>query len=117
MSDISNRILEIILAKDISYGELSEKTGIPKSALQRYATGQTEKIPIDRLEMIAKAIGTTTSYLMGWDEKPIRSGHTAVSDEDIQFALFGGSDDITEAMYDEVKKFAAYLKQREGYNK
>lgn len=68
MSDISNRILEIILSKDISYGELSKQTGIPKSALQRYATGETEKIPIDRLEKIAIAIGTTTSHLMGWSD-------------------------------------------------
>jgi transcriptional regulator with XRE-family HTH domain len=67
MSDISKRILETITCKDISYGYLSDKTGIPKSALQRYATGQTEKIPIDRLEKIASAIGVTTSFLMGWD--------------------------------------------------
>ena len=67
MSDISDRILSIITEKDISYGELSDKTGIPKSALQRYATGQTEKIPIDRLQIIASAIGTTPEYLMGWN--------------------------------------------------
>lgn len=79
MSDISKRILETITCKDISYGDLSDKTGIPKSALQRYATGQTEKIPIDRLEKIASAIGVTTSFLMGWDsadkkEQPADSG-------------------------------------------
>lgn len=67
MSNISTRILNILLSKQISYGELAELTGIPKSALQRYATGQTEKIPIDRLESIAKAIGTTPAYLMGWE--------------------------------------------------
>lgn len=67
MSDISKRILDTITCKDISYGDLADKTGIPKSALQRYATGQTEKIPIDRLEKIASAIGVTTSFLMGWD--------------------------------------------------
>ena len=67
VNDISKRILDILSKKDISYGELSSKTGIPKSALQRYATGQTEKIPIDRLESIAKAIGTTAAYLMGWE--------------------------------------------------
>lgn len=70
MSEISERILSIILDKDISYGELSEKTGIPKSALQRYATGQTEKIPIDRLQTIASALGTTAPYLMGWERSP-----------------------------------------------
>lgn len=67
MSDISERMLNIILEKEISYGELSDKTGIPKSALQRYATGQTEKIPIDRLQTIASAIGTTPEFLMGWN--------------------------------------------------
>ena len=67
MSEISKRILEILQSKDISYGELSEKTAIPKSALQRYATGQTEKIPIDRLQTIARAIGVSTAYLMGWE--------------------------------------------------
>ena len=117
MSEISNRILEIILNKEISYGELSDKTGIPKSALQRYATGQTEKIPIDRLEKIAKAIGTTTAYLMGWEKESPEPQRTVVSDDDIQFALFGGNDEITESMYEEVKKFAAFIKQREGYNK
>lgn len=68
MSDISKRILSTILEKDISYGELSDRTGIPKSALQRYATGQTEKIPIDRLQIIAKVLGTSAQFLMGWDD-------------------------------------------------
>lgn len=70
MNEISKRILNILITKEISYGELSERTGIPKSALQRYATGQTEKIPIDRLEKIANAIGTSAAYLMGWEDSP-----------------------------------------------
>lgn len=40
-----------------------------------------------------------------------------VSDEDIKFALFGGDGEITDAMFDEVKQFAAFLKQREAGNK
>lgn len=48
MSEISKRLLQLIEDNDISYGELSKKTNIPKSALQRYATGETEKIPIDK---------------------------------------------------------------------
>ena len=67
MSTISKRILKIILDRGISYGELSDRTGIPKSALQRYATGQTEKIPINRLRSIADALDTTPANLMGWE--------------------------------------------------
>lgn len=72
MSDISKRILNILTEKNISYGELSERTSIPKSALQRYATGQTEKIPIDRLQKIGSAVGVSTAYLMGWTDNPFQ---------------------------------------------
>lgn len=74
MNDIAQRILNIMAEKKISYGELSKATGVPKSALQRYATGETDKIPIDRLELIAAALGVNTEYLVGWeDAKPILS--------------------------------------------
>ena len=68
MSEISDRILRLMQAKEVSYGELSRRTGIPKSALQRYATGETPKIPLDRIELIAKALLTSPEYIMGWEE-------------------------------------------------
>lgn len=68
MGTISERMLKIIQEKDISYGQISKLTGISKSTLQRYATGETEKIPIDRLQKIAEAIGSSPAYLMGWDD-------------------------------------------------
>lgn len=67
MSDISQRLYELITNNNISYGELSKLTGIPKSALQRYATGETEKIPISRIEIMAKALHTTAAFIMGWE--------------------------------------------------
>ena len=63
MSDLSNRILRLIEDKGLSYGELAEMTNIPKSALQRYATGETEKIPLPRIEIIANALGVSFAYL------------------------------------------------------
>lgn len=113
MSELSNRILNLILSKELSYAELSQLTGIPKSALQRYATGETEKIPADRLELIAKALGTTAAALLGQSSANV----TAVSDDDIKFALFGGDGEITDAMYQEVKEFAALIKLREAMKK
>ncbi len=68
MSELSNRILELLEEKGLSYGELAELTKIPKSALQRYATGETEKIPIPRIDAIAKALGVTSAHLIGWDD-------------------------------------------------
>ena len=73
MSELSDKILKAIEDSNLSYGELSKITNIPKSALQRYATGTTDKVPINRLEAIAKATGVTGAYLMGWKEEPHRS--------------------------------------------
>ena len=69
MSDISQRLHDSIQAKGYSYGELAKLTGIPKSAIQRYATGETPKIPMDRLQNLAGVLGVSAQYLMGWEEE------------------------------------------------
>ena len=40
----------------ISYSELERLTGVPRSALQRYLSGGTRKIPYDRLERVREAL-------------------------------------------------------------
>ena len=68
MNEIASRLCAAIAASKLSYGELSKTTGIPKSAIQRYATGATEKIPSERLRALASALGLTLSALTGWEE-------------------------------------------------
>ena len=65
---IAARIREAMEARRISYGELAALTEIPKSALQRYATGTTGKIPLDRVVRIAGALQIPAARLMGWEE-------------------------------------------------
>jgi len=67
MNKINKRIFDLLESEKISYVDLSAKTGISKSAIQRYATGETEKIPIDRIKLIANALEVDPSYIMGWD--------------------------------------------------
>jgi len=47
---VSERIRTQMTTLGLSYGELSARTGLTKSAIHRYATGQTDKIPTDALE-------------------------------------------------------------------
>ena len=69
MNEIAKRLSAAIAASKTSYGELSRRTGIPKSAIQRYATGTTEKIPIERLRALSAALGLSFSELTPWEEK------------------------------------------------
>ena len=74
-------------------------------------------LPVERLEMVAEYLGVTIDYLLGKENAPTDTGERHVSDEDIKFALFGGDGEITDAMYDEVCRFAAFVKQREADKK
>lgn len=51
------------------------------------------------------------------EKAPTETGERSVSDDEIKFALFGGDGEITDEMFDEVKRFAAYIKQREAGKK
>lgn len=94
MGETARRIYESIFNAKLSYGELSNITGIPKSALQRYATGETEKVPIDRIEKIAKATNVSAEYLLCWEqEKPANDGELSEKQKELINLISGLSDE------------------------
>lgn len=66
--EIAAKLLETFEESGESYGSLSKATGIPKSMIQRYFSGSTERIPIERLELLCKALGLDVTELLGWDK-------------------------------------------------
>ena len=81
MSDISERLLNSIAESGFSYGDLAHITGIPKSAIQRYATGETEKIPLDRIQKLSAALGVSAAYIMGWEPEEAMVKMTVSTEE------------------------------------
>lgn len=65
----ADRLRFLIEQKHISYYELSRLSGVPKSAIQRYATGKSVKIPLDRFFRIAEALGVSPYEVIG-DDRP-----------------------------------------------
>lgn len=57
--------------KNVSLGELSKLTDIPKTNLQRYEKGTTKKIPIDVIPILERALGLPVGTLMGWEESTV----------------------------------------------
>ena len=70
------------------------------------------RLPYDRAQLIADYLGLDVTYILTGEKNsaPTREGRSAVTDEDIKFALFGGDGEITDEMYEEVKRFAAVIK-------
>ena len=108
-----NRFKELCDERGISAYRACTDIGLNRSAVAKWKTGG--KPNGSTAAKLADYFGVTTDYLLGQSEErmPIDKPRE-VSDEDIKFALFGGDGEITDAMYDEVKKFAAFIKQREA---
>ena len=109
MNNISERLLMLITNNNISYGQLSKLTGIPKSAIQRYATGKTQKIPITRIELLAKALHSSAEYLMGWTDDI----HSAESENlQINNALLDAISGLSDEQVKQALDYIGYLKSK-----
>lgn len=53
----------------ITADALAEQIGVSRSTMFRYENGFIEKMPMNNLVPIARALHTTVGYLMGWDEE------------------------------------------------
>lgn len=67
----------------------------------------------ETLIRIADFYGVTVDYLIGKSDHK-KGYYQPSTDDELKFALFKGADvDITDDMYDEVKRFAAFVAMRE----
>ena len=77
MSIQSDRIRSEMQRSSLTLLEIEQRTGIKKSSMQRYVSGETGKIPMSAIEKLATLFGVTGAYLMGWDEK--ENSHSELS--------------------------------------
>ena len=111
-----NRFRELCDRKHVSVYRACTDIGLNRSAVAKWKNGG--KPNGSTAAKLAEYFGVTTDYLLGQSDEIIPGAQTrVVSDEEIKFALFGGDGEITDAMYDEVKQFAAFIKQREAGKK
>jgi len=82
MQNVLDRVKNRRLELELSYQDLSDKTGISKSTLQRYETGFIKNLGIDKLEILAKALNISPGYLMGWELQNEQELHTIAAHHD-----------------------------------
>ena len=65
---LSERIRKLRKEKGMSLEQLAEMIGTSRQTVHRYETGVIANIPHEKIEALAKALETTPSSLMGWEE-------------------------------------------------
>ena len=63
--DPRDRIKDLLRERKITQAQLAETIGISESTLNRYLSGQTEKIPVDHIVAIARFFKVSTDFLLG----------------------------------------------------
>ena len=91
--------------------ELCREAGIPRATMTELKMGRSRDISKPNAQKLAHTLGVSLDAI--YDTEKTDGAHVRPSDEDIKFALFGGDGEITDAMYEEVRRFAEYVKQRE----
>lgn len=107
------RINKIRNEKGMTQDELAHAVGYKsRSTIAKIESGERD-VSQSMVIKFAKALNTTTAVLMGNDNDDNKAVQLpAPSDDDIKFALFDGSEGVTDEMYDEVKRFAKYIKEQ-----
>ena len=119
MVTLYKNIIALCEQRGIKGGKMCTDLGISKGLLTDLKMGRRTGVSAVTAQKIADYFGVSVGYLLGskTEKAPASDGKRTVSDDDIKFALFGGDGEITDEMYDEVRRFAAYIKQREADKK
>ena len=113
-----DKFVKICKAKGISPSRAAIEAGLSKSTVTKWKATPDAEPTGAAIKKLTEYFEITVAELMGENENaPTSKGERTVSDDDIKFALFGGDGEITDAMYEEVRRFAAYVKQREAEKK
>ena len=100
-------------ALGLTQRQLSDRLGVSNTSVSNWEKGLSRP-DADMIQKLCVILHLQANDFYGTTEAPMDNHRRPVSDEDIKFALFGGDGEITDAMFDEVKRFAAFLKQREA---
>lgn len=98
---------------NLTMKQLGDKVGVSESAIGYYETGKREP-DYEMLLKLSEALGCTVADIMESSDQN-EQGYKFSSPKDaLRFALYDGADiEITDEMYDEIKRFAAFAAQNQ----
>lgn len=103
-----NRFVELLQKNNVKPSNVAKATGINPTVFSEWKKGKS--IPKqDKLKKIADYFGVSVDYLMTGKEPETKA---PITDEDVKVALFGGDKEVTDEMWEEVRGFVDYVKQK-----
>lgn len=111
MSKLYEILLSLCEKKGISGYRMCKDCGIQPSIMTDLKMGRRSSLKIETASKIADYFGVSVEYLLGNSDSKSAMINTP-TDDDIKFALFDGAKGISDEAYEEVKRFAAFIKEK-----
>lgn len=109
MTETYKRIEQLCRKSKITVTDLCRECQIPRASLSDYKMGRIKTLSALTLSKISEYFGITVEYLLNGDE-------TLPNDENLKVALFGSDIEVTDEMWNEIKRYAQFIKERESEN-
>lgn len=90
---MAQRIKALRQEKGLTLEQVADVVGVGKSTVRKWETGMIANMRRDKIADLAKALGTTPAYLMGWNEEDAKketspSEPTLTEGEELMLELF-----------------------------
>ena len=102
------RVKAICKERKIAISKLERELNFSNGYIAQLRKGT---FPADRLADIAAYLSVSTDYLLTGEERKVPTGNP-MSDDELKFALWGDCQDIDEADLEDVRRYAAFVRER-----
>ena len=108
---LKDRIQEMCKSSGVSQKHLCDLLGKDRAFLSNVFRGNCT-INGEQLAVLANELRTSPAYLLGEIDTPAQEKKKPASDAELKVALFGGDGEVTDEMWDEVVRFAEFVKSK-----
>lgn len=106
------RLKQLRKEKKVSQKTLADALFISQQAIAKWESDKSSPNP-ETVRKIAEYFNVSTDYLLEVDPvKPAKEPKSKISDDDVKVALFGGDGEVTDEMWNDVKKFVSFVKSQ-----
>lgn len=78
--DMAHKIKKLRNEKGLTLEQVATVVGVGKSTVRKWETGMIANMKRDKIAALAKALGTTPAYLMGWIEEEEEQKNDTITD-------------------------------------
>lgn len=99
-NNLAYKIKELRQKRGMTLEEVANIVGVGKSTVRKWETGMIANMKRDKIALLAKALGTTPAYLMGWKEDNETSPEILTEEEKDLLIFYRSLSDDAQKVFD-----------------